>query len=275
MSVIWSGVTEEGAVVPVQVTAEGKVVAVGDGPEGDYLKLTGGNLTGDLTVNEQITLGAANGSATFIGDVQVGGSPLDSAGPGTGTLLRSSNGITAAAPTGTLLWNGKLTGTPGSTSSIYSDGSATFTSTISINADKPSNNGYAIIAQTDSDPGSNVATVYAQNKKAGGMVYAGANSAGTATTKIFEDGSATFIGDVVIGSRGEQWLIRESNGVAMLVQQTLRQPREIEKLRDLPNELDLIEAALNEVMEKLRMTPPAGWPVWDGESEVTSDNDNA
>ena len=51
MSVIWSGITEEGAVVPVQVTEEGKVVAVGDGPQGDYLPITGGNLTGDLTID--------------------------------------------------------------------------------------------------------------------------------------------------------------------------------------------------------------------------------
>ena len=71
MSVIWSGVTEEGAVVPVQVTAEGKVVAVGDGPEGEYLKLTGGNLTGDLTLGDpsspNISLNAGDGSTTFAG----------------------------------------------------------------------------------------------------------------------------------------------------------------------------------------------------------------
>ena len=65
MSVIWSGVTEEGAVVPVQVTAEGKVVAIGDGPQGDYLPTTGGNLTGDLTIDtDKITLNAADGSIT-------------------------------------------------------------------------------------------------------------------------------------------------------------------------------------------------------------------
>ena len=70
MTVIWSGVTEEGAVVPVQVTAEGKVVAVGDGPQGDYLPTTGGNLTGDLTLGtDKITLDAADGSATFTGNI--------------------------------------------------------------------------------------------------------------------------------------------------------------------------------------------------------------
>ena len=85
-------------------------------------------------------------------------------------------------------------------------------------------------------------------------------------------GAATFNGDVIVGSRGEKWLIRESNGVAMLVEQTKRgakepriseeEPRMLEEVRDLPRELDLIEAALSEVMGKLKMTPPAGWPVW-------------
>ena len=92
--------------------------------------------------------------------------------------------------------------------------------------------------------------------------------------KVGVDGSGDFSGDVVIGSRGSKWLIRESNGVAMLVEQGFRgtnEPRikdEEVKVRDLPRELDLVEAALNEIMEKLRMTPPAGWPVWDGSDNL-------
>ncbi len=96
------------------------------------------------------------------------------------------------------------------------------------------------------------------------MVGLGMADSASATTQelkttLFANGSAEFSGDVVIGSRGQKWLIRESNGVAMLVSQETRS-----KVRDLPNELDLIEAALNDVMEKLKMTPPAGWEVWDG-----------
>ena len=92
---------------------------------------------------------------------------------------------------------------------------------------------------------------------------------GAKTFEVNTNGGADFSGDVVIGSRGSRWLIRESNGVAMLIEQGVRgtKPRrdlETVKVRDLPRELDLIEAALNEVMEKLRMTPPAGWEVWDG-----------
>ena len=89
----------------------------------------------------------------------------------------------------------------------------------------------------------------------------------TANITFTAGGKAEFSDDVVIGSKGSKWLIRESNGVAMLVEQDTRGtklPRGFQKVRDLPNELDLIEAALNEVMEKLKMTPPAGWEVWDG-----------
>lgn len=96
---------------------------------------------------------------------------------------------------------------------------------------------------------------------AGGATFAGG------TVEIFGDGNSQTNGDVVIGSKGSRWLIRESNGVAMLVEQTRRgkiEPRDYENVRDLPRELDLVEAALNEIMEKLKMTPPAGWEVWDG-----------
>ena len=36
---------------------------------------------------------------------------------------------------------------------------------------------------------------------------------------------------------------------------------------DVKEEIFLIKAALREVMDKLRMTPPGGWEVWDGSSE--------
>ena len=93
------------------------------------------------------------------------------------------------------------------------------------------------------------------------------------------DGSATFTGDVVVGSRNKQWMIVESNGLAHLVEQTPvlsvsaadlpddEPASKYPELRNIPQELDLIEKALGEVMEKLRMNPPSGWPVWDGSDE--------
>ena len=86
------------------------------------------------------------------------------------------------------------------------------------------------------------------------------------TFEVKADGSATFAGDVVIGSRGSKWMIVESGGLAHLVKQTSLkdQPDSYPELRNLPNELTMVEQCLQEVMEKLKMIPPAGWPVWDG-----------
>ena len=47
MTIIWSGLTEEGAVVPVQVTTEGKVVATAT-PPGTYVETSGDTMTGEL-----------------------------------------------------------------------------------------------------------------------------------------------------------------------------------------------------------------------------------
>lgn len=49
MAVIWSGITEQGAVVPVQVTEEGKVVST-SGVTDEYMPKTGGNFTGDVSI---------------------------------------------------------------------------------------------------------------------------------------------------------------------------------------------------------------------------------
>jgi hypothetical protein len=104
-------------------------------------------------------------------------------------------------------------------------------------------------------------------------VWGGAADINSGTNVFSVDGS----GDVTLGSRGKQWLIRESNGVAMLIEQTrlgkldehLSNQDEVE-VRDLPSEIDACLKALNEVMQRLRMTPPAGWPVWDG-SDINSE----
>ena len=84
------------------------------------------------------------------------------------------------------------------------------------------------------------------------------------------NGTASFSGDVVIGSRGSKWMIVESGGLAHLIAQTSFEGEsrdEYPQLRNIPNELTMVEQALGEVMEKLRMVPPAGWEVWDGSSE--------
>ncbi len=128
---------------------------------------------------------------------------------------------------------------------IASDLSATFAGTVTVSQNI---NGLKAISASGTSSDSAI------------RVYS--DTLSTYTTDLNADGSAKFSGEVTIGSKGSAWLIRESNGVAMLIEQTRRQPRT--KVRDLPRELDLIEEALNEIMEKLKMTPPSGWEVWDG-----------
>ena len=49
MSVIWSGITEQGAVVPVQVDASGKVIATASVPD-EYVLRSGDTMTGPLVL---------------------------------------------------------------------------------------------------------------------------------------------------------------------------------------------------------------------------------
>ena len=95
----------------------------------------------------------------------------------------------------------------------------------------------------------------------------------SSTGEFLNNGNATFTGDVIVGSRGQQWMIVESNGLAHLVEQTLanrlnakREERDTKypELRNIPGELTMIEEQLQKVMEFLRMVPEAGWEVWDG-----------
>ncbi len=272
MSVIWSGITEEGAVVPVQVTEEGKVVAVSDGPVGDYLPITGGELTGDLEVDGSITAASNINNGTF----------LDSGGGSTGVGVRldASGQISCSrAQDASPLFKG-YSSAGLVTSSINGDGSITAAgdvkigdtsvSNINLSADGSSRFYGDMRINRRLDSSFNNVSLAIDNADAAGVITLNNNGSITAA------GGARFLGDVIIGSRGSQWLIRESNGVAMLIEQTRSGPEpRMQKVRDLPNELDLIETALSEVMAKLKMVPPAGWPVWDGQDEVNSDNDNA
>ncbi len=192
----------------------------------------------------------SSGSANFAGAVTTTGGSAD----GQSNKLFGTYGIQvdSGTSTGGYVFQGMEDGTE--TSRINSDGSATFKGNVFTDAALGSNNGNAFVyisATPFNDPLNYIFGHW------NGSEY---------LSSIGQDGSATFAGDVVIGSKGKQWLIRESNGVAMLIEETRRGAKEprLEEVRDLPRELDLVEAALNEIMGKLRMTPPAGWPVWDG-----------
>ena len=103
-----------------------------------------------------------------------------------------------------------------------------------------------------------------------------ANFSNVTTHMTFADGSAFFQKDVVVGSRGQTWMIVESNGLAHLVSQTFVAEQgvrvdEYPELRNIPGEIDqhkqvleLLRAEVQKIEEKLRIVPEAGWDVWDG-----------
>jgi hypothetical protein len=101
---------------------------------------------------------------------------------------------------------------------------------------------------------------------------------GGSAIDLLTSGEGKFSGDVTVGSRSKSWMLVEQGGLCHMVEQTRSlidegfsvdvDADEYPKLRDVFNELDLIERSLSQVMEKLRLTPPAGWPVWDGSDET-------
>lgn len=102
---------------------------------------------------------------------------------------------------------------------------------------------------------------------------------GVITSSILADGSGEFSGEVVVASRGQKWTLVEQGGLCHMVAFTRNsadpvgvdlddEEPEYLGLRDVFKELDMVESALQEVMERLRMAPPAGWEVWDGSDNV-------
>lgn len=201
---------EDSQAYPVACNSSGELLVSLSNISDKYVEKSGDNMTGDLTLGtDKISLKAAEGSASFEGDI---------------TLKGTGNG------------------------QIY------------LSANTSGAGGY-----------------YRQKLNAGanGGVWRIMNSAGDDVVTIKHDGSASFAGDVVIGSRNKSWMIFEQSGLAHLVEQEtfdagfgVEQVSEYPKLRDIPGELDLVEKALSEVMEKLRLVPPSGWPVWDGPDET-------
>ena len=255
MTLTLYGVTSDGTSVPIEVTEDGKLVVdtssvvwTRDGTtikpanDGDSLDFDGPTLFGSH--NRMITNGRNQDEAPlFLQNTNNNGYSF---------VSQNASSVTTAF----IETNGSITAAGGNFL-IYESGATR-------------SEGYSVLRGEDSyfDVDRDIAPATSQT------LFRGA-AQGSEKFRVDATGAAMFASDVVIGSRGSQWLIRESNGVAMLVEQTRRAPRDFKKVRDLPNELDLVEAALNEVMSRLKMVPPAGWPVWDGQSEVTTDNDIA
>jgi len=272
MSVIWSGITEEGAVVPVQVTEEGKVVAVGDGPQGDYLPITGGNLTGDLTIGTDKIELTADGSAEFAGPIGIGttGTPsndleirntadaaigLSKTGHGQGILQRSTGGVDIySLSTGSQanqsfsFYSGPDEASATKTVHIEGDGSVEFAGDVQVGSGSQqaiiNNNGSIEIDTANSE-----ALTISTN--------------GSTNCKIDKTGSATFAGGKCgFTADGEIFFTSRGTRYKLFVSQGLVQAEEYTR------QMELKEKAEQLIADK-RETKPST------QDEVTPDNDNA
>lgn len=255
---------------------DSSVVPVACNDKGELLVDINGNIIGDLSVS---------GTGQFAGEVTAG----------SGSTFYGVVGITGGGdandyaafygacldPSGRVFIGSDVSGGGNNiTSKIFASGNAEFSGEVTVGTN-PNQSGAPAGIQLR-DRGQVIAS-----RGAVEPVWTGYTSGNTAYTSIiFGSGNAEFAGDVVVGSRGSKWKIVESGGIAHLIQETALMADEASddpapddqdieggsepvypELRNLPRELDLIEQALAEVMEKLRMTPPAGFPVWDGSDE--------
>jgi len=79
MSVIWSGITEQGAIVPVQVDETGKVIARAD-VSGDYVKKTGDTMSGPLVLPGNPTQPLEAATKEYVDSIPAGTSSVFAAG---------------------------------------------------------------------------------------------------------------------------------------------------------------------------------------------------
>lgn len=233
MSFLWHGLTEEGAQVPVQVDAEGRVIAVDGTPGTNYWARTGTTLspvnTGDsvdISVSGGYNLTLNKGTGAVIGfdtSDASGGASIGYATAGRDLEFR----ISASSPNPTF---------------IISDNQITRFS-------KASSFGIAVLLTEDDG-----------TTKIGGTLPSAAN------ISLNADGSATYLGNITAPN-----VTFRSSDPRFYVKKTKNkdaQPEYVGPELDLLAEIARLEGLVRHLYETLRMTPPAGWPVWDGADDV-------
>lgn len=272
MSVIWSGLTEEGAVVPVQVTAEGKVVAVGEGPVGDYLPITGGNLTGTLTIDtDKIKLELSGNIRAAANNIQLskvtGSNSADQ-----GVIYVQAGGTTNTDPCIAAYDGG------GNRFTVQGDGATKIGGTLpsAPNIELKANGqieaqgrilGREDFYSTNSTNRTTFVSDLTGNSFNPAHMY-GYKGDGSLAFYIFNDGSSSFgggnggftsDGELIFTSRGTRYKIVHSNGICAAEPYT--------------REMELKEKAQDLITEKREPKPaPAGES---SQVIVTPDNDNA
>ena len=254
----------DSSVVPVACNEKGELLL--EEPtlsSDDYVKVIGDNMTGALTIGPDdgsaVTTLAENGNVIAQGVI--------SAAAGLQSNAYTGRPVNITTTTGGIERAFVVSDSGAYPVSINMDGSATFAGQVTAY-------GGIAVGNPGVQLGQGYIGVRSARSDSGQPILDFANSSNTIVHQVNADGSATFAGDVVIGSRGEQWMIVESGGIAHLIKQTAFEANELDaqgndypELRNLPAELTMVEQQLQAVMEKLRMVPEAGWEVWDGSDE--------
>jgi hypothetical protein len=217
-----------------------------DGEWEPVLMLTGGDLAGNLTLGtDNITLNAGDGSAEFAGTIKGDGKATFE-----DSVLAKDLIVQQSDDTFSVYRGLAVDGT--NTSRINGDGSATFAGLGTFGS-------YTNGLDNATDTSFRVNSEYLKGE----------------AFNLRANGNAKFSGDVTVSSRNKMWMLVEQGGLCHMVEQSRSidpgfgvKKEEYPKLRDVFKELDLVEQALNDVMERLRMNPPSGWPVWDGSNET-------
>lgn len=82
------------------------------------------------------------------------------------------------------------------------------------------------------------------------------------------NGTAVFKGEVTVTSRNQQWVLTEQQGICYMMAASLKDGVDEgfsqTPPRDVIKEIDYLKDLVQALYERLKMSPEAGWEVWDG-----------
>jgi len=259
---------EDSSVVPVACNSSGELL-LEEIPDQSF----DGDLDGNLNVTGAGTFaGTVSTLGVYLPNTDGGVQGVLSVPPGTDDVRIANTGGVGNIEIGN--------DASGNSTTFFPDGSATFNGLVTgafrveKNVNAATGGGIEMLYDSGATGGAG-GTIQSYDRSGNALIKLKVRSS---NWSISDNGSAEFKSDVIVGSRGKQWTLVEQGGLCHMIEVTraatadLVEPDEPKypKLRDVFHELDLIEQALEQVMIKLRLDPPAGWPVWDGSDNLSA-----
>lgn len=257
MSFLWHGLTEEGAQVPVQVDAQGRVVAVDGTPGTNYWARTGTTLS-PVNAGDSVDIGSGNINLNADGTasaLQFFGDRPSASNFVYGTALNGTRTSSWLADSTLNIGTNSVGGNP--KISLNADGSAEFKGSAMFAGGKIS------FASNGSGTFYRSGTLATQNVF---VVSSDANGAATSCFEVRATGDVIATGNITASnvtfrSADPQFYVKKSKHIDA-------QPEYVGPELDLLAEIARLEALVRHLYETLRLAPPAGWPVWDGNDDV-------